>query len=290
MTIFRDWRIALVFAIAMVCWASAFVAIRLAVREYSPAHLALLRFLVASSVLAICALFIPLRRPDLRDLPGLALTGFCGVFIYQTFLNWGEQTVTAGSAAFLVNTAPIFTGVLAGLFLGETLMARQKIGIAISFGGALLIALGEKGGLQFSGGAMLILIAAFASANYIVLQKHFLARYSPFELTAYAFWLGTLMLLIFSPGLLGAIRIASPEATWAIVYMGVFPGALANVLWALIIQKTTASTGASLLYVVPILSLLLAWPILRETPTALSLSGGAIALLGVMVVSAQGKG
>ena len=287
MTVFRDWRLALVFAISAVLWASAFVAIRIAIREYSPAHLALFRFVTASGVLAVCAVFLKIRRPEWRDWPGLALTGFCGVFIYQTFLNWGEQTVTAGSAAFLVNTAPIFTAILAGLFLGEKLASRQKLGVAICFAGALLIALGEKGGLKFSGGASLITIAACSSACYIVLQKHFLERYTPFELTAYAFWMGTAMLLVFLPGLFQEVKTASPEATWAVLYLGILPGALGNVAWALIIQKTTAATGAVLLYVVPVLSVLLAWPILGETPTMLSIIGGSVALIGVLVVNAK---
>jgi len=184
MTIFRHWRMAIILTFFLFVNASAFVAIRLAIVEFSPTHLALLRFLVASGVLALCAPFIKIRFPEKRDWLCLACSGFFGVFVYQTLLNWGQQTVTAGSAAFLINTAPIFTSVLPVLFLGENLGARQKLGIGISFGGAILIALGEKGGLTFSSGAILILIAAIASAVYIVLQKHLLARYSPFELTA----------------------------------------------------------------------------------------------------------
>ncbi len=276
---------AIILAFFLVVNASAFVAIRVAIIEFSPTHLALLRFLVVSGVLALCAPIFKMRWPQKRDWSALALTAFCGVFIYQTLLNWGEKTVTAGSAAFLINTAPVFTSLLAYVFLQERLSARQKTGIAISFGGAMLIALGEKGGLRFSGGAILILVAAVSSAAYIVLQKHLLARYSPFELTAYAFWLGTLMLLVFSGGLVSAIQNASSRAVISAIYLGVFPGALANVIWALIIHKTSSSTAASWLYAVPLVSILIAWPVLREVPSPRSIAGGLLALLGVALMN-----
>lgn len=287
MTIFRHWRMAMIFTFFLFVNASSFVAIRVAIVEFSPTHLALLRFLVASGVLALCAPLCKIRFPQKRDWLALSLTGFSGVFVYQTLLNWGQQTVTAGSAAFLTSTAPVFTVILAVLFLGENLNARQKLGIGVSFGGAIVIALGEQGGVSFSGGAILILIAAVASAVYIVLQKHLLARYSPFELTAYAFWLGTFMLLMFSSGLPSAIQNASVRANAAAIYLGIFPGALGNVIWALLVNKTTASAAASWLYAVPLVSILIAWPVLREAPSTPALVGGALALLGVAIMNVK---
>ena len=59
----------------LVIWASAFAGIRAGLRGYGPANLAILRFLVASLVLAIYAGVAHFRRPEWRDLPGLALTG-----------------------------------------------------------------------------------------------------------------------------------------------------------------------------------------------------------------------
>ncbi len=62
-----DLKTALAIAITLVCWASAFAAIRAAIRPgaYAPGHLALLRFLVASTVFAICSGLIRMRLPEL---------------------------------------------------------------------------------------------------------------------------------------------------------------------------------------------------------------------------------
>jgi drug/metabolite transporter (DMT)-like permease len=70
-------------AFTLVVWASAFAGIRAGLRAYSPANLAVLRFLIASLVLAIYAGIAHFRRPELRDLPGLAITGVIGISFYN---------------------------------------------------------------------------------------------------------------------------------------------------------------------------------------------------------------
>ena len=90
---------------------------------------------------------------------------------------------------------------------------------------------------------------------------------------------------VFSPLLIRELPAAPLSATLGIIYMGVFPGALSYAIWSQVLQRLPASSAASLLYLVPILSVALAWVILRETPTAMSLLGGALVLLGVVAVN-----
>ena len=78
-----------IFALAasLLFWASAFAGIRAGLRAYSPAHLAILRFATASVFLGIYAGIAHFRQPQLRDLPGLLLTGFLGITVYNIALN-----------------------------------------------------------------------------------------------------------------------------------------------------------------------------------------------------------
>ncbi len=76
-------RTFVVLAFALVIWGSAFAGIRAGLRAYSFANLAVLRFLVASLVLAVCAGVAHFRRPVLRDVPGLVLTGAIGITFYN---------------------------------------------------------------------------------------------------------------------------------------------------------------------------------------------------------------
>jgi drug/metabolite transporter (DMT)-like permease len=270
-------------------WGSAFVGIRAALRDLSPYHLALLRFMAASVFMAPFALGGRVRRPAVRDLPILLLTGFVGIGFYNIVLNYGAQTISAGSSSFIISTAPIVTALIAFAFLGERINIVGWAGMLLSFGGVSLIAFGEGGSLHFEIGAVFVFMASVSTSVYFVIQKPLLRRYSSFEVACYSIWFGTLTLLPFAGGIVSAVSSAPLHTSFVVIYLGVFPAALAYFFWSYVLSRLTASRSVSFLYLVPVAATLLAFLILGETLSLLTLAGGACSLTGVILLNTIGK-
>ena len=281
-------RVWLAIAGALLFWAAAFAGIRAGLKGYGPGELALLRFATASATLGVIALITRMRPPDRGDLPLIALAGFTGITVYHVALNFGEQSVEAGAAAVLISTSPVFTAILSTWFLHEHLTGWGWLGVFIAFAGAVVIAFGQGQGVSFNADALLVLLAAISTSVYFILSKPPLRRYTALEFTAYTIWAGTIPMLVFAPSLMRQIPDAPPSSTLAALFLGVFPGALAYVMWAYALSRMRASTLTMFLYFQPVNAAIIAWIWLGEVPAWLTVIGGAISIAGVVLVSTRG--
>ena len=282
-------RTAIAIAATLVLWASAFAGIKVGLEGYGPGELALLRFGVASVVLGLNAVLTRMRLPRPAELPRLIVAGLLGITVYHVALNYGERSVSAGAASLIIAAGPVFTALMAGVVLRERLTWWGWAGIAVSFTGVALITTGEGGGVRLEPGALLVMISAVSTAAYFIVSKPLLARYAPIEFTTYVIWAGTVPMLVWTPSLIAQMAEASAGSTAAVVYLGVFPAAVAYLAWSYALARMEASVLSAFLYLSPVLAILIAFVWVREVPSVISLVGGAIAVVGVAIVNAKGR-
>lgn len=273
--------------VTVVLWASAFVGIRAIGPTFSPGALTLGRLAVAAVVLG--ALVLP-QLAKSRLLPrgrewwpilGYGVMWFGG---YNVALNAAEHLLDAGTAALLINVNPILVAIMAGLFLKEGFPRWLIIGSLVAFGGVAMIALGSGSGERSTtdvAGVLLCLLAAALAAVSVIIQKPVLRKFPAGQATWFGIMVGAVCCLPFSGQLVSELQSAPLPATLGLVYLGVFPTAIAFTTWAYALSMIDAGKLAATTYLVPGTTILISWLLLSEVPAVLGLVGGVVCLVGV---------
>lgn len=268
--------------VTLVLWASAFVAIRHLGSDFSPGALSLGRQLVAAVALAAVVLTRPFTRPRREHWRSVAVIGVLWFAVYHVALNEAERRVDAGTASMLLQVSPIIITLLAIVFLGERATSGLLIGLLVAFGGVTLIGFSTSdGGGGDLLGVLLCLVSCAAYAISVILQKPLLREVPALELTWLATLVGTVVTLPFLPQLVGELGDAPASSIGWLVYLGVFPTAVAFTTYAFALGHLSASTLGLSTYLVPPITVLIAWVALGETPPALAYVGGVLCLVGV---------
>ncbi|RQV30559.1 EamA/RhaT family transporter [Burkholderia cenocepacia] len=254
-------------AFTIVSWASAFPFIRIGLHGLAPLQLAAARF--ATAALLVIA-WLAWRRPPLPTKADAWRFLACGLL-------------------GIVNTLPIFTALLAAVFLRERFNRWGWLGSLISLAGIAVIAQGQPGGLVLGSGSTLILGAALCSASYFVLQRRLIPVYGALPCTAYTLLAGAVLLAPWLPGALVSLGGGSRDTAWAVVVLGVFPAALGYATWTFALGYFGAARAASFLYLTPAVATLLSVVLTGERPGIATACGGLLAIAGVVVVALRGR-
>ncbi len=277
----EDPKAVLAIVVTTLLWATAFVAIRSARTHFAPAPLALGRLLVAAVALSLLMVRGRLALPPRRELPAIAVCGVLWFGVYNVALNQGERLVDAGTAAMLVNVAPIMIAVLATWVLRERPSRWLVGGLAVAFSGAAVIAISSAHRHGGAGGVLLCVLAAAVYTVAVVTEKPLLERLSPIALTWAACLAGAVVCLPFLPGLLSELRTAPASSTLLVAYLGVGPTAIAFTTWAYALSRSTMARQGATTYLVPPLVIAISWLTLGEVPGLVAMGGGALCLAGV---------
>jgi drug/metabolite transporter (DMT)-like permease len=277
--------------VTLTFWASAFVAIRYLKDDFSAGSLSLGRLLIGSLALGAVALARPRVRMSGRDWAAVAAVGVLWFGIYNVALNAGEQRVDAGTAVMLIQVSPLLIALLAAAFLGERFTTMLGIGLVLAFAGVAIIALGSsRSGEHDVVGVALCLLSALTYSIALVAQKPVVGRVPALQVTWLACTVGAVVCLPFVGDLVDDVRAASASSIWWVVYLGVFPTAIAFTTYAYALRHMGAGQLGVTTYLVPPLTIVMGVVFLGEAPPPLAYVGGILALVGVAIARHRPRG
>ena len=267
-------------------WSSSFPAVRYTLGYYSPEALMLFRFLVAVLLLLGYCAVKKVPPPRARDLPAFASAGFVGLFLYMWAFNTGSVMVLSGISGFIIASSPVFTLILSMIFLKEKAGPLIWFGVLLSFGGIIIIGFTQVTEMRLNSGVWLLLSAAVFTSIYNIIQKIILRKYTALQATAYSIAFGTLFMCIFIPDLIRELPGGPMSANIVVIYLAIFPGALAYFLWGYALSKAEKTVYAtSFLYLSPFLASVMAFFWLGERLSLMAFLGGVVVVMGMVITN-----
>ena len=274
--------------VTVLIWAYSWVVMKQAMAYAGPLDFAALRYLLGAGVLFVALL---LSGKSLRP-PPLLPTTLIGLFqtaAFQGLEQWALIGGGAGHVALLAYTMPFWAVLLAWWLLGDRPTVRHWLGLTLAAVGLLCII--EPWHTMGSLLSTALAIAGGATwAAGTVLSKRMFQHHSPelLNLTAWQMLIGALVL--------GGVALAVPQRTmvwnWpfiaALTYSVVLASSLAWWLWSIVLQRLSTTVASVSSLGVPVTSVLLAWLILSERPSAMELFGILLVLLGLVAISGVG--
>lgn len=277
---------------AVVFWGISFVATKAALRELSPITLIFARFAIGTALLIMILL---LRGkfvfPPSQAYPRLFVMGLIGVFIHQMIQVHALTLTTAVHTGWLIGIIPIWSAILAAIFLREKFGILKLAGLALGFLGAILVVIrgnheGSFLALPSTRGDLLILLSTINWAIYTILGRKTIQNVGSLRATAIVMLFGWLLMVPFfamSSGWREFVHLSS--AGWgALLFLGVACSGLGYLFWYGALEHLEASRVASFLYIEPVVTLIAAMIVLHEPLILTTLVGGLLVLTGVFLV------
>jgi drug/metabolite transporter (DMT)-like permease len=269
-------------------WSTGFIGARLGMPHAEPMTFLTLRFALTAALLAGAAALLRApwpRRP--ADWGHLSVAGLLmhGVYLGGVFVAI-RLGLEAGLSALIVSLQPLLVAASAGLLLGERVGPRAWLGLGLGLCGVALV-LGRKLGLSGTQAlGALTCVAALAGITVGTLyQKRFCSghdlRTGNFVQFAAATLACGLLALAFETRRVDW----TPELVFALLWLVLVLSVGAISLLYVLLRRGAASRVASLFFLVPPTTALIAWPLFGEQLGPLELLGMALTVAGVALVN-----
>ena len=273
--------------IFIILWASAFVTSKAIVDDSSPFAALSFRFgLVSLGFFIFCIFTNSKIILSFNDFIKASIIGICfhGLYLGGVFYAISEN-LSVGITAIIVSLQPILTAIFAGPFLKEVVTWKQWVGIMLGFLGTLLVIGMDIGESIPIIGLIASLIGLTAITSGTLLQRKIggnipLATSNLYQ--AFSAFIFLLMItFLFEKSFINFSLNFILSMSWQVIFVSF--GAFTILQY--LINTGTASRTATLFFLVPPVSVVMAWLFLNEKMTILDISGLIIATLGVYIAT-----
>lgn len=296
MAVSDRWRGAACALASTSFWAGNMVIARAFNASISPVSLAFLRWAVAVAAFAPFALkAVWAERALIKASAGrLALTGFLGITLFNTFIYYAGRSTSAANMSLISIIFPIVIVALSRVVYGERIAPRRVAGIAVVILGVLfLLSKGRPAGLlslDFAAGDLLMLAAAVLFGSYSMFVRARPAGMSlkAFQFATFAFGLALLAPAFVYERVAGAPLKLDLAAAGAVLYVGLGASLAAFLLWNKAIELVGAATAGIVYYSMPAISGLFAFVFLGEPLGVVHAVSFALIIGGIVLAGGSG--
>ncbi len=272
-------------------WGSSFLWIKIAIGEIPPASLVAWRMTLGAAGMLAFLLAVGRRLPSSRaGLAKLAVLGLINTALPIFLISWGEQFIDSGTAAVFNSLMPLFSLLLAGVVLKvEPVSALRVTGVAIGFGGAVLLASRELA-LRADPSALIgTLAVAVAAASYAAggsYARHSMRGMHRYEVAAGSLVFATIyawILALVADG--GIILPTQPGPIIAVLWLGLIGSFIAYLLYFLLIERLGATVAGMVTYMFPVVGVALGVIFLGELLDWRLAAGTGLVVAGIVVAT-----
>ncbi|MBL8488958.1 MAG: DMT family transporter [Rhodocyclaceae bacterium] len=265
-------------------WSTGFIGAKFGLPYAEPLTFLLVRYLLVMGLMLPVALAT--RAPWPRDARQWFHIGVSGILVHATYLGGVFSSIAhglpAGVSSLVVGIQPLLTAVGAGWLLGERVVPRQWLGLVLGFAGVALVLSNKLAGVAAWGPQVWPALIALAGITAGTLyQKRFCPSFD-LRTGAIAQFLPSAVVTFLVASQIEHFRIDwTPQFGFAMAWLVLVLSLGAISLLNLLIRRGSAVNVASMFYLTPPSTALIAWFLFDETLTGLALVGMVLAVIGV---------
>lgn len=283
-----NFKIISVYILLCLIWGSTWLAIRIGLESLTPFFSAGLRFLVATSVIAVLIKIKKIAvQKDKLSMKLYFLLGFFSFFIPFGLVYWGEQFIPSGLASVLFAVYPFFVALFSFFILrSEVIGANKIIGMILSFSGILAI-FSDTFGVDISNnflGMLAIVISGIMQAAMVVIIKKYGHHLNPLSMNLYPMVIAGFFMFVF--GLLtediSTLKLNFYSIS-SILFLAVFGSVITFTGYYWLLKRMNVVILSFIAFITPIVALIVGWIFYDEVLQTHHFIGSLLVLGGLLI-------